>query len=155
MKGSMKKIKILFFIIGMSFISFTSTACAGSNQIESSSAKSDASLYLDEDAKPRQAIKSDQVLFFFTNSKHPCARLGIIHSFGNGYASFDDCVEAAKRKAAKVGADFIVLIDSGASEEEGYGIKIRKPWANFTAWTYCDYKQGESGANSLISSQAN
>lgn len=140
-------IKNLLFILGISLIT---TSCTSLYQTEQSNQENTspairynakASLYLDEDATPRQACNPQQVRFFFIPSTHPCIRLGIIRSYGNGYATFDDCINAAKRKAAEVGADFIVQSDSGTTAEDCYGLKITRPWADFTVWTFRDSEQ--------------
>ena len=94
-----------------------------------------ASIYLDEDATPQKPLHSSQVKFFLHPSKHRCERLGEIWSNGNFFASFDDCINAAKKEAANVGADFIILEGSGISEEEPC-VLISQRWAHFTAWNY-------------------
>ena len=44
----------------------------------------------------------------------------IISTTGNGYAGFDHLVVEAKKKAAKIGGDFILLEDSGISTQTVY-----------------------------------
>ena len=97
-----------------------------------------ASLYLDEDVIPKPTRSHKNVRLFLSPSKHRCLRLGVVEARGNGLASFDSCVAVAKRKAAEVGADFIVLSDRGVSKELSYTSEIVRPWAHFTAWVYLD-----------------
>ncbi len=99
-----------------------------------------ASFYPAEDAPILPPHNPNQVQFFFEQSKHSCVKLGIIQASGNGYAGFDDVVDAAKRKAAQVGADFIVLSENGTVATRCYELDIRKPWANFSVWMYTGTK---------------
>lgn len=143
----MRLIRNILCILG---ISFTLTSCAEYFEDELPNVygtpnydvqligekNASASIYLDEDVVPKQSCNAQKVKFLFSPSKHKCSRLGVIQASGNGYASFDDCINAAKQKAAEVGADIIVLVDSGVTEQYCYDLQIKKPWASFTAWVY-------------------
>lgn len=95
-----------------------------------------AYFYVDENVPQVFPYRNSEVKFFFTPSSKACHRLGIIESYGNGYANFEDLLNKAKRTAAQAGADFIVLVDRGYSSEECYGLTITRPWANFSVWVY-------------------
>lgn len=47
-------------------------------------------------------------------------RIGVISSNGNGFAGFDDLIVEAKKKAARIGGDFILVENSGVDTQTVY-----------------------------------
>ncbi|MBU6446913.1 MAG: hypothetical protein KGQ49_05905, partial [Verrucomicrobia bacterium] len=54
-----------------------------------------------------------EVEFLTRQPSRVALRIGSISSSGNGYADFDDLVIDAKKKAARIGGDFIIQEDAG------------------------------------------
>ena len=63
---------------------------------------------------------SDQVEYLVTSPSRASLCLGVIKSNGNGFASFDTLIANAKKKSAKIGADYILYENSGVENSVIY-----------------------------------
>lgn len=142
MKKSMKYSKVLLFLgLCIAFSSCTDYQNYNSSEGYITRENARAQLHLDEDAILQNRTDSAFVAHYLRRSNHPCAYLGVIEAWGNGYAGQSDLVEAAKKEAAKYGADFIVSESSWTDKELCYNMEIRRPQATFTTWYYTESRR--------------
>ncbi len=116
--------------------------------------------------------ETNSVQFFTTCPTVPSLKLGVVTVNGNGYANSDDLIKAAKKKAAKLGGDFILTENAGVDKSTvyipgsssynasaswgssagnynatGYStgpsiIAVNRPWACFSVWAYAPSQLG-------------
>ncbi len=59
----------------------------------------------------------NSVEFFQIQPKRAAIGLGYIKSNGNGFSSHDDLINDAKKKAAELGGDYVLVQDAGTNQE--------------------------------------
>lgn len=109
-------------------------------------------------------VTAAEVAFYKTPPTSACLKIGVIHVNGNGHSGIEDLIKKAKKKAAELGVDYVLLEESGvksktivipgsstyqsgASWQKGYGdyyssgdstgptvVNHDFPWAIFSVW---------------------
>ncbi len=64
--------------------------------------------------------KHTRVEFFPQMPSRVAYRIGTVASIGNGYANFEDLITDAKKKAAKMGGEFLIPVLSGVEKSNLY-----------------------------------
>ncbi len=68
----------------------------------------------------QQKASLEEVEFLTRPPSRVALRIGVISTGGNGFADFDDLIKEAKKKAAKIGGDFILVQNSGIESDTYY-----------------------------------
>lgn len=130
------------------------------------------SSYTPDDALRLPPKNAESVEFFNRRPSNSIIRLGVVSVEGNEFTRRKDLIKKAKKKAAKVGGDFILMEESGVKHEQEYipgssskqidaswgsdkgsyqssshssgpeVIETSRPWAHFSVWAYTPAQLG-------------